>query len=183
MNELKTRYNKTVRSELKSKLELGNINQVPRLEKIVVNAGVGRAVQDSKHLELVAASLAKITGQKPRINKARHSIAGFKLREGNAIGVSVTLRGERMYFFLDRLIRIVLPRIRDFRGLSLKSFDPQGNYNIGLHEHTAFPEISYEDATNVHGLQINIVTTAKTRQASEALLRELGLPFEKGGKK
>lgn len=182
MNELKTRYSKTIRQELKDKLELGNIHQVPRIEKIVVNAGVGRSVQDSKHLDNVVASLTKITGQKPLINKARHSIAGFKLREGNPIGASVTLRGDRMYYFLDRLIRIVLPRIRDFRGLSLKSFDPQGNYSIGIREHTAFPEISYEDAANVHGLQINIVTTAKDRQASEVLLREIGLPFERRGK-
>ncbi len=182
MNELKVQYNKTIRPKLKDELGLGNINQVPRLEKIVVNAGVGRAVQDSKHIESVVASLTKITGQKPLVTRARNSIAGFKLREGNPIGVSVTLRGERMYYFLDRLVRIVLPRIRDFRGLSLKSFDPQGNYSIGIREHTAFPEISYEDAANVHGLQVNIVTTAKTKAASQALLSELGLPFERGGK-
>lgn len=182
MNELKVQYNKTIRPKLKDELDLSNINQVPRLEKIVVNAGVGRAVQDSKHIESVVASLTKITGQKPLVTRARNSIAGFKLREGNPIGVSVTLRGERMYYFLDRLVRIVLPRIRDFRGLSLKSFDPQGNYSIGIREHTAFPEISYEDAANVHGLQVNIVTTAKTKSASQALLSEFGLPFERGGK-
>lgn len=182
MNELKVKYSKTIRPELKNKLDLKNINEVPRLEKIVVNAGVGRAVQDSKHLENVIVTLTKITGQKPLVNKARHSIAGFKLREGNPIGASVTLRGERMYYFLDRLIRIVLPRIRDFRGLSIKSFDPQGNYSIGIREHTAFPEISYEDASSVHGLQVNIVTTAKTKEASQALLTDLGLPFERGEK-
>ena len=179
MNRLHQRYNTELRNSLKSELGLTNINEVPRLEKIVLNAGVGRAVQDSKHLDIVFGSLEKISGQKPVITKAKKSIATYKLREKNPIGVKVTLRGERMWNFLDRLIAVVIPRMRDFRGLSAKSFDPQGNYSIGISDQTVFPEISYEDASATHGLQINIVAQSKNPEHAEALLRALGLPLIK----
>ena len=179
MNRLHQRYNTELRNSLKSELGLSNINEVPRLEKIVLNAGVGRAVQDSKHLDIVFGSLEKISGQKPIITKAKKSIATYKLREKNPIGVKVTLRGERMWNFLDRLIAVVIPRMRDFRGLSAKSFDPQGNYSIGISDQTVFPEISYEDASATHGLQINIVAQSKNPEHAEALLRALGLPLIK----
>ncbi len=179
MNRLHEQYNTKLRNSLKSELGLSNINEVPRLEKIVLNAGVGRAVQDSKHLDIVFGSLEKISGQKPVITKAKKSIATYKLREKNPIGVKVTLRGERMWNFLDRLIAVVIPRMRDFRGLSTKSFDPQGNYSIGVSDQTVFPEISYEDASATHGLQINIVAQSKNPDHAEALLRALGLPLIK----
>jgi large subunit ribosomal protein L5 len=179
MNRLHQQYNTELRNSLKSELGLSNINEVPRLEKIVLNAGVGRAVQDSKHLDIVFGSLEKISGQKPIITKAKKSIATYKLREQNPIGVKVTLRGERMWNFLDRLIAVVIPRMRDFRGLSANSFDPQGNYSIGISDQTVFPEISYEDASATHGLQINIVTQSKNPEHAEALLRALGLPLIK----
>lgn len=179
MNRLHEQYNTKLRNSLKSELGLTNINEVPRLEKIVLNAGVGRAVQDSKHLDIVFGSLEKISGQKPVITKAKKSIATYKLREKNPIGVKVTLRGERMWNFLDRLIAVVIPRMRDFRGLSTKSFDPQGNYSIGISDQTVFPEISYEDASATHGLQINIVAQSKNPDHAEALLRALGLPLIK----
>lgn len=179
MNRLHEQYNTKLRNSLKSELGLSNINEVPRLEKIVLNAGVGRAVQDSKHLDIVFGSLEKISGQKPVITKAKKSIATYKLREKNPIGVKVTLRGERMWNFLDRLIAVVIPRMRDFRGLSTKSFDPQGNYSIGISDQTVFPEISYEDASATHGLQINIVAQSKNPDHAEALLRALGLPLIK----
>jgi len=180
MNRLHEKYQKEIRTQLKDDLGLANINQVPRLEKIVLNSGVGRAVQDSKHLDIVVATLTKISGQKPIITKSRNSIAAFKLREENPIGVKVTLRGERMWDFLDRLIAVVIPRTRDFRGLSSKSFDPQGNYSIGLNDQTVFPEISFEDASATHGLQINIVTSTKEKEHARVLLQKLGLPLEKG---
>ncbi len=183
MNRLHQKYNTELKAALLKELSLQNINEVPKIEKIVLNAGVGRAVQDSKHLDIVITSLEKISGQKPIITKAKKSIATYKLREKNPIGVKVTLRGERMWNFLDRLIAIVIPRMRDFRGLSLKSFDPQGNYSIGISDQTVFPEISYEDASATHGLQVNIVTFCKDKSQSEALLRQLGLPLIKTPKK
>ncbi len=179
MNRLQEKYQTSLKSQLKTELGLSNIHEVPAVTKIVVNSGVGRATQDSKHLDAVVATLTAITGQKPVITKATHSIAGFKLREGQPIGASVTLRGERMYDFLDRLISIVLPRTRDFHGLSLKSFDPQGNYSIGMPDQSVFAEISFEDIGASHGLQINIVTSTKDKQASQELLKSLGMPFEK----
>lgn len=179
MNRLQEKYQTTLKAQLKDELGLSNIHEVPAVTKIVVNSGVGRATQDSKHLDAVIATLTTITGQKPVITKATHSIAGFKLREGQPIGAAVTLRGERMYAFLDRLISIVLPRTRDFHGLSLKSFDPQGNYSIGLPDQSVFAEISFEDITTNHGLQINIVTNASDKQTSLRLLKDLGMPFEK----
>lgn len=179
MNRLHEKYNTELKDALKSELGLSNISEVPKLEKIVLNAGVGRAVQDSKHLDVVISSLEKISGQKPVVTKAKKSIATYKLRETNPIGVKVTLRGERMWNFLDRLIAVVIPRIRDFRGLSAKSFDPQGNYSIGITDQTVFPEISYEDASATHGLQINLVTNCKDMKHSEVFLRSLGLPLVK----
>ena len=181
MNRLHEKYQKQIRSELLTELDLHNIELVPGVEKIVINAGVGRAVQDSRHLETAVATLTKISGQKPVVTKARNSIATYKLREGNPIGVKVTLRSEQMWYFLDRFIAVVLPRTRDFRGLSLKSFDPQGNYSIGLNDQTVFPEVSFEDANATHGLQVNIVTTARNQTEAEALLRQLGLPLQKKG--
>jgi large subunit ribosomal protein L5 len=180
MNRLHQKYQKEIKSALKSELELANIHQVPAIEKIVVNAGVGRATQDTKHLDAAVKTITHITAQKPVITKARNSIAAYKLREGNPIGVKVTLRGERMWDFLDRLIAVVLPRTRDFRGLSAKSFDPQGNYSIGLRDQTVFPEINFEDASATHGLQLTLVTTTTNKDHAEALLRKLGLPLEKG---
>lgn len=183
MNRLHQQYNTELKNSLKSELGLGNISEVPSLEKIVLNAGVGRAVQDSKHLDIVFSSLEKISGQKPVITKAKKSIATYKLREKNPIGVKVTLRGERMWNFLDRLIAVVIPRMRDFRGLSATSFDPQGNYSIGISDQTVFPEISYEDASATHGLQISIVINSKDPSHAEALMRSLGLPLIKNKEK
>lgn len=182
MNRLQETYQTKLASQLKTDLSLGNVHQIPQLKKIVVSVGVGRALQDQKYLDNAVATLRKITGQQPVVTKAKLSIASFKLREGQSIGAKVTLRGERMYDFLDRLIAVVLPRLRDFRGLSAKAFDPQGNYSIGLTEQTIFPEISYEDANMTHGLQITLVTTAQNPAAGEALMRSLGLPLERKDK-
>jgi len=179
MNRLRERYQTELVKGLTKELDAKNVHRVPKLTKIVVSVGVGRAVQDQKYLDNAVATLKKVTGQQPIITKARLSIAGFKLREGQSIGAKVTLRGERMYDFLDRLIAVVLPRIRDFRGLSIKGFDPKGNYSIGVSEQTLFPEISYEDAQLTHGLQITLVTTAHTPAEGEALMRSLGLPLER----
>ncbi|MSR68484.1 50S ribosomal protein L5 [Candidatus Saccharibacteria bacterium] len=182
MNRLMQKYNDTVINELKTDLAISNVHQIPRIQKIVINSGVGKAVADSKHLDMVVATLAKISGQKPINSKAKHSIASFKLREGMPIGTKVTLRGERMYSFLDRLIAVVLPRTRDFHGVSPKSFDASGNYSIGISDQTVFPEISYEDASAIHGLQITIVISGDDIKASKALLEKLGMPFMKGAK-
>jgi large subunit ribosomal protein L5 len=179
MNRLQETYQTKIAPQLKADLGLENVHQIPQLKKIVVSVGVGRAIQDQKYLDNAVSTLRKVTGQQPIITKAKLSIASFKLREGQEIGAKVTLRGERMYDFLDRLISVVLPRIRDFRGLSAKAFDPQGNYSIGLNEQTIFPEISYEDANMTHGLQITLVTTAQNPAAGEALMRSLGLPLER----
>lgn len=179
MNRLQETYQTKIAPQLKTDLGLENVHQIPQLKKIVVSVGVGRAIQDQKYLDNAVSTLRKVTGQQPIITKAKLSIASFKLREGQEIGAKVTLRGERMYDFLDRLISVVLPRIRDFRGLSAKAFDPQGNYSIGLNEQTIFPEISYEDANMTHGLQITLVTTAQNPAAGEALMRSLGLPLER----
>lgn len=180
MNRLQDTYKNTLAPKLATDLKLTNPQQVPKLEKIVVSVGVGRALQDSKHLEQAVATLTKVTGQKPVITKARKSIATFKLRDGNEIGATVTLRGERMYYFLDQLISVVLPRIRDFHGVKANAFDPQGNYSIGIKEQTVFPQISYEDSSTTHGLQINIITSGKDKEAARALLAGFGMPFEKG---
>lgn len=182
MNRLQTKYNSDIRAELKNELELGNVHQIPKLEKVVINAGIGRAVQDSKHLDSAVATLTKISGQKPIITKAQHSIASFKLREGMPIGAKVTLRGEQMYAFVDRLIAVVLPRTRDFHGVSAKAFDKSGNYSIGINDQTVFPEISYDDASAIHGLQITLVISGNNPMGSKLMLQKMGMPFEKGAK-
>lgn len=179
MNRLLEKYQTEVASQIKDQLGLKNVHQTPRLVKVVVSVGVGRAVVDQKYLDNAVATLRKLTGQQPVVTKAKNSIAGFKLREGNAIGAKVTLRGERMYDFLDRLNSIVFPRLRDFHGLSVKAFDRNGNYSIGLSEHTVFPEISYEETNQSHGIQITLVTTATNKEQGEALLRGLGVPLER----
>lgn len=176
---LKQEYNAKYVNELKNDLKLVNVHDVPRLEKIVINVGLGRAKDDKKYMEVATNTLTKITGQKPVQTVAKQSIAGFKLREGNKIGLKVTLRDQRMYEFLDRLINIVLPRLRDFHGVSKKAFDRQGNYSIGLNDQTVFPEISFEDSQITHGLQIILVTDSQNVDYSKAMLEKFGMPFEK----
>jgi large subunit ribosomal protein L5 len=178
---LKTRYRETVRSQLQRELELGNVMQVPRLTKIVINMGVGAATGQASLLEGAVNDLTIIAGQKPVVTRAKQSIAGFKVREGNAIGTKVTLRGDRMWEFLDRLIAIAIPRIRDFRGLSPKSFDGHGNYTFGLTEQLVFPEIDYDSIDQPRGMDITIVTTASTDDEGRALLLALGFPFKREG--
>jgi large subunit ribosomal protein L5 len=175
---LKARYREEVRPRLKEQMGLGNLMEVPRLEKVVINMGVGDALKDARMLEAATSDLATITGQRPVVTKARKSIAGFKLREGMAIGAKVTLRGDRMWEFVDRLITVAVPRIRDFRGLSGRSFDGHGNYTLGLTEQLIFPEIDYDKVVKVRGMDIVIVTTAKTDDDGRALLTALGFPFE-----
>jgi large subunit ribosomal protein L5 len=179
MNRLKEQYKKEVIPSLTKKFNYTSIMAVPRLEKIVINIGVGDATTNSKLIEIATHELELITGSKPIVTKAKKSIAGFKLREGQAIGCKVTLRGEQMYIFLEKLIRVVLPRVRDFRGLSPKSFDGRGNYTIGLTEQLIFPEIVYDDVVKVRGMDIVFVTTAKTNEEAHQLLSELGIPFRK----
>ncbi len=179
---LKDLYNKNFVPELKKELELANINQVPKLEKIVINIGLGRAKDDKRLMEVATNTLIKITGQQPIQTTAKLSIASFKLREGNKIGLKVTLRGNIMYEFLDRLINVVLPRLRDFHGVSAKAFDKQGNYSIGLNDQTIFPEITFEDSSIIHGLQINFVVKSFNPIHSQALLTKFGMPFEKSSK-
>jgi len=178
---LKARYNDEIRTKLREDLALGNIMEVPRLEKIVVNVGVGAAVENKGLLEKVMEDLSVITGQRPVVTRAKKSIAGFKLREGNPIGVKVTLRGDRMWEFLDRLITLAIPRIRDFRGLSPKSFDGRGNYTFGVTEQLIFPEIDYDKIDRTRGMDITIVTTARTNAEGKALLDAFGFPFKREG--
>ncbi len=178
---LKTRYDAEIRSKLKGELGLPNVMLVPRLEKIVINMGVGRATQQQSLLEGAVKDLTTISGQKPLITKAKKSIAGFKLREGNAIGAKVTLRGDRMWEFLDRLISLAIPRIRDFRGLPPKGFDGRGNYTFGVTEQLIFPEIDYDRIDAPRGMDITIVTTARTNAEGRALLDAFGFPFRKEG--
>ena len=177
---LKTKYNDEVKVALLEQLGVSNPMQVPRFEKIVVNMGVGRATQQPSLIEGAATDLQAITGQKPIITKAKKSIAAFKLREGQSIGVKVTLRGDRMWEFLDRLIAVAIPRIRDFRGLPAHSWDGKGNYTFGLREQTVFPEIDYDRIDTPRGMDITIVTTATTDDAGKALLDAFGFPFKKG---
>ena len=174
---LKRRYDDEVRAALKDELELGSIMQVPRIEKITLNMGVGEAKTNAKALDSAMDELTIIAGQRAQMRRATKSIAGFKIREGMPIGTKVTLRGARMYDFLDRLISIALPRIRDFRGLNPRSFDGRGNYSLGIREQIIFPEIDYDDVDTVRGLDVAITTTAKTDEEAVALLRGLGLPF------
>ena len=176
---LKVRYHDEVKTKLQSDLELTNPMQVPRLEKIVINMGIGEAVADRKQIEQAVSELSTISGQKPRVNIARKSIAGFKLREGQAVGVSVTLRGDRMWEFFDRLLAIAIPRVRDFRGLTPRSFDGRGNYTFGVNEQLIFPEINYDDVSTTRGMDITIVTTAETNDGGQALLDAFGFPFRK----
>src|SRR5262244_1812729 len=174
---LKERFNKEIAAALQKELQLKNPMAVPRLHKIVVNMGIGEATQNPKLLDPAASELSQITGQKPVITKAKKSIAQFKVREGQSIGAMVTLRGDHMYEFLDRLINVVLPRVRDFRGVSTKSFDGRGNYTLGLRDQLIFPEISYEKVDKIRGMNVTVVTTARTDDEARELLKQLGMPF------
>lgn len=178
---LKRRYREEIVPALQQQLGLGNVMEVPRLEKVVVNVGLGEAIQDAKALEGAIRDLATITGQRPRVNRARRSIAGFKVRQGMPVGVSVTLRGDRMWEFVDRLLSVVLPRIRDFRGLNPDSFDGSGNYTFGVTEQLVFPEIGYDDIDAVRGMDITLVTTVTSDEQARALLDAFGLPFARAG--
>src|ERR687885_558191 len=177
MARLRERYQEEVVPALKDRFEYKNVMQIPRLEKIVVNMGVGEAAQNIRALDGAMEDLAKITGQKPQLRRARKSIAGFKIREGMPVGARVTLRGERMWEFLDRLISIALPRVRDFRGISPRSFDGRGNFALGIREQLIFPEISYDSIDTTRGLDVAVVTTAHTDEEARELLRLLGMPF------
>lgn len=179
---LRVQYVQTLAKELQQELGLKNPHEVPRLEKIVVNVGLGKAKDDKKIMEVATNTLRKITGQQPIETVAKNSIAGFKLREGNRIGLKVTLRGDRMYEFIDRVITLVLPRLRDFHGVSAKAFDGQGNYSLGFIDQSVFPELSFEETTNAHGLQIVFVINAKEKEHARALLEKFGMPFQKGDK-
>jgi large subunit ribosomal protein L5 len=174
---LKERYLTEVRNRLKDELDLGNVMEVPRLEKIVINMGVGRATQQASLIEGAQRDLETITGQKPIVTRAKQSIAGFKLREGQAIGVKATLRGDRAWEFFDRLLSLAIPRIRDFRGLSPRSFDGRGNYTFGVTEQLIFPEIDYDKIDTTRGMDITIVTTARTNEEGRAFLAAFGFPF------
>jgi len=176
---LKTRYQDELRTNLQSELGLGNVMQVPKLVKIVLNMGVGQATQQASLLDGAVADLTLITGQKPAVTRAKKSIATFKLREGNAIGAKVTLRGDRMWEFYDRLVSVAIPRIRDFRGLNPNSFDGRGNYTFGVTEQLIFPEIDYDKIDTVRGMDITICSTARTDDEGRALLRALGFPFRR----
>ncbi len=179
MNRLKAKYNDEIMKDLREQFNYSNIMEIPRLEKIVVNMGVGDATTNSKLLDAAVEDLEIITGQKPVITKSKKAIAGFKLREGQGIGCKVTLRGDNMYNFLDKLISITLPRVRDFRGISTKSFDGRGNYTLGLTEQLIFSEIDYDKIVKVRGMDIVFVTTAKTNEEALALLKGFGMPFKK----
>ncbi len=179
MNRFKEKYLKVAVPALKEEFKYTNPHQVPRITKVVVSAGVGRAVSDSKHLDAAAETLQRVTAQKPVTTVARMSVASFKLREGNKIGTTVTLRGAKAEQFLDLLVGVTLPRIRDFRGISATAFDAAGNYSLGISDHTIFPHIPYEDAGTSHGLQVNVVTSAKTPEEGKKLLQLMGFPFRR----
>ena len=179
MNRMQDLYNKEVVPALRKAFDFRNVMQVPRVEKVVVNIGVGEALDNPKALEAAVSDLTIITGQKPVMSKARKSIANFKLREGRLIGTKVTLRGERMWAFLDRLMNTALPRVRDFRGVSANAFDGRGNYTLGLHDQLIFPEIEYDKIDKLRGMEVTIVTTAKNDDQARMLLRLLGMPFSK----
>ncbi len=170
-------YKQEITPKLMDKFQYKNVMQVPKVEKLIINIGVGEAIQNPKALDAAVNDLTLIAGQKPIITKAKKSIAGFKLREGMSIGCKVTLRGERMYLFLDKLINIVLPRVRDFRGVSPQAFDGRGNYSLGIKEQTIFPEIEYDKIDKVRGMEVVIVTTAKTDEEARELLKSMGMPF------
>ncbi|CAN5166352.1 50S ribosomal protein L5 [soil metagenome] len=177
MARLKEKYNKEIAPQIAKEFDIKNPMAIPRLEKIIVNMGMGEAISNSKILDVAVDELKVITGQKPVITKAKKSIASFKLRQGMPIGTMVTLRGERMYEFLDRLISVALPRVRDFRGISAKAFDGRGNYTLGIREQLIFPEIDFNKVDKTRGMNISIVTTAKNDEQSRALLKALGMPF------
>lgn len=179
---LRALYTGKLAKELQQELGLTNMHDVPRLQKVVVNAGLGRAKDEKRLMEAATNTLRKVTGQQPIQTTARNSIAGFKLREGNKIGLKVTLRGDRMYEFTDRVINLVLPRLRDFHGVNPKAFDKQGNYSLGFIDQSVFPELSFEETTTAHGLQAVFVINAKQPEHSRALLEKLGMPFQKGDK-
>lgn len=179
---LRANYNTTWAKEMQKELELKNPHQVPKLDKIVLNVGLGKAKDDKKVIEAATNTLRKITGQEPVETIAKKSIAGFKLREGNKIGLKVTLRGDRAYEFADRLITIVLPRLRDFHGVSNKAFDAQGNYSLGLVDQSVFPELTFDETTTTHGLQIVFVMRCEEKAHAKALLEKFGMPFEKENK-
>lgn len=178
MNRLKEKYNNEIKKDLQSKYNYKSVMEVPKLNKIVINIGVGDASHNSKMLEVAMKELGIISGQKPVATKAKKAIAGFKIREGQPIGCKVTLRGENMYNFLDKLISITLPRVRDFRGLSNKAYDGRGNYTLGLTEQLIFSEINYDDVVKVRGMDIVFVTTAKTNEEAHDLLKGFGMPFK-----
>lgn len=180
---LKEEYDSKFRAQLQKDLKLDNIHQVPSVEKITLNIGMGRNKDDKRAFEVAENTLTKISGQKPVETMAKKSIANFKLREGQRIGLKVTLRGAKMYEFLDRLINVVLPRVRDFRGVSTKSFDPQGNYSMGIDEQSVFPELGFADVSMLHGLQVSIVTSTNNKEHAYALLKSFGMPFDDKEKK
>ena len=179
MNRLRQKYENEVKNQMVEKFGYKSVMQIPTIDKIVINMGIGDAVSNSKVLDEAVAELALITGQKPVITRAKNSIAGFRLREGMPIGCKVTLRGERMYDFLDKLVSISLPRVRDFRGVSKKSFDGRGNYTLGVKEQLIFPEIDFDKVNKVRGMDIVVVTTANTDEEARELLTQLGMPFQK----
>ena len=179
MNRLRQKYENEVKNQMVEKFGYKSVMQIPTIDKIVINMGIGDAVSNSKVLDEAVAELALITGQKPVITRAKKSIAGFRLREGMPIGCKVTLRGERMYDFLDKLVSISLPRVRDFRGVSKKSFEGRGNYTLGVKEQLIFPEIDFDKVNKVRGMDIVVVTTANTDEEARELLTQLGMPFQK----
>ena len=179
---LRVQYNDSIAKELVKELNLTNPHQAPKLEKVIVDIGLGRAKDDKKILEVATNTLRKITGQQPVVTIAKNSIAGFKLREGNKVGLKVTLRGDRMYEFTDRVISVVLPRLRDFHGVSLKAFDKQGNYSLGFTDQSVFPELSFEETTNPHGLQVVFVINCEEKEHAKVLLEKFGMPFQKENK-
>lgn len=179
MSKLKKKYEQEIRPKLAKEFGLRNLLAVPRVLKIVVNVGAKQMAKDKGEVEKISQNLALITGQKPQVCRAKRSIAGFKLAKGDPVGLKTTLRRERMYDFLEELIKVVLPRIGDFQGVSLKSFDGQGNYTLGISEHLVFPEVDYGKLDKIHGLEITIVTNAKDDKKAQRLLEELGVPFEK----
>ena len=175
--KLKTLYQETIVPKLMDQFQYSNIHQVPKLMKVTINRGLGESAQNAKSLEASLNEIATITGQKPVVTRAKKAIAGFKIRQGMPVGLMVTLRGERMYSFLDRLVNLALPRIRDFRGISPKSFDGRGNYTLGVREQLIFPEVEYDSVDQIRGMDISIITTAKTDEEGRALLKEIGMPF------
>jgi len=179
MSVLANEYKEEILPQLMEKFDYNNVMEAPKLEKIIVNVGLGDAKEDTKLLDTVVDEIARITGQSPTVTRAKKSIANFKIREGMPVGVKVSLRGEQMFEFLYKLINVTMPRIRDFRGISPKSFDGRGNYSLGISEHTVFPEINIDDVDNVHGLEVTIVTSAETDEEAFELLSIMGMPFKK----